>query len=338
MLAATPSPSLSKAATEAKSGAGESRVSATSAPLFKTLSRTECESVLLRNSVGRLAFSIHDRVSIVPIHYVFADGWIYGRTSSAGKLRQILRNRRIAFEVDEHSKPFDWQSVVVHGPLYVIEPDTHARSVYRTAVTMMRRLTPDAMTEADPVPFRDQLIRIRAVEVTGRASAPEGGSPLFPGTTNGIPDTADADADSRLRDKVERAVASLGVPDNADLHVETFDGIVVLSGTVETTRDRHAIETEIVKIPGVTALVQELETRLPLKQEELPAELARAAVRELRRDGDIHNSVKVVVEHGWLRLEGVVQSQRQRDETLRRLRTVPGSRGVIDRTSIANAM
>ena len=60
---------------------------AAAAPLFKTLSREECESVLLRNNVGRIAFALHDRVSILPIHYVFLNGWVYGRTAAAGKLR-----------------------------------------------------------------------------------------------------------------------------------------------------------------------------------------------------------------------------------------------------------
>jgi hypothetical protein len=31
------------------------------APVFKTLSRQECESVLLRNNVGRIAYAVHDR-------------------------------------------------------------------------------------------------------------------------------------------------------------------------------------------------------------------------------------------------------------------------------------
>ena len=122
------------------------------APQFKTLSRDECESVLLRNNVGRIAFSLHDRVSILPIHYVFQNGWIYGRTASAGKLGQILRNRRIAFEVDEHSQLFDWRSVIVRGAFYLIQPDKtqHPSSVYRTAVAAIRQLLPDALTESDP--------------------------------------------------------------------------------------------------------------------------------------------------------------------------------------------
>jgi len=342
MLAVTPSAFPPTPATERTKGSPElAMVSSVSAPLFKTLSRDECESVLLRNNIGRIAYSIHDRVSIVPIHYVFLSGWIYGRTSSAGKLRAILRNRRIAFEVDEHSAMFDWRSVVVHGPLYVIQADTtqHARSIYRTALSVMRGLLPAALTESDPVPFRDQLIRIRAVEITGRASTPHGGYPLFPKIGDEISDTADADADARLRYEVETAVESLGVPENADVQIETFDGIVVLTGTVETARDRHAIENAILKIPAVTALVQELETSLPLRHEESPSELARAAVRELRRNGRNRDSnLKVVVEHGWLRIEGVAQSQRQRDDALRRLRAVRTSRGVIDRTHIASRL
>ena len=341
-MLAVPTGSQPTPATERKKGsAGLVMVPSVSAPLFKTLSRDECESVLLRNNVGRIAFSIHDRVNIVPIHYVFLNGWIYGRTSSAGKLREILRNRRIAFEVDEHSEMFDWRSVIVHGPLYVVQPDTtqHARSIYRTALSVMRGLVPSALTESDPVPFRDQLIRIRAVEITGRASTPSGGYPFYPKISGEITETADADEDSRLREEVETAIASLGVPENADVQIETFDGIVVLSGVVETARDRHAIENEILKIPAVTALVQQLETTLPLRQEESPAELARAAVKELRRNGHAgSNPVKVVVEHGWLRVEGAVQSQRQRDDAIRRLRTVRSSRGVIDRTYIANAV
>lgn len=323
------------------------------APQFKTLSRDECESVLLRNNVGRIAFSLHDRVSILPIHYVFQNGWIYGRTASAGKLGQILRNRRIAFEVDEHSQLFDWRSVIVRGAFYLIQPDKtqHPSSVYRTAVAAIRQLLPDALTESDPVPFRDELFRIRAVDVTGRASVPYGGERLFSTQTDSFSDTADADADALLRAEVQSTIAAMGVPENGDVHVETFDGVVILSGTVETARDRHAIETEILKIPTVAALVQELETNLPLKQEQFPAELARAAIRELGRgsngvtghtplpaSGLPLPALKVVIEHGWLRLEGVIQSQRQRDYALRRLRAVKGARGVIDRTHIAQAV
>lgn len=306
-------------------------------PLFTTLTRAECESLLARNSVGRIAFAVHDRVSILPIHYVFSGGWIYGRTTSATKLRQILRNRRIAFEVDEHSKLFEWQSVVVHGPLYVVQADStqHTRSVYRTALSLIQRLIPDALTTNDPVPFRDQLFRIRAIDVSGRASAPSGGQRQFPDAVRAITETAQPDHDQELHEEVRVAIDKLDVPETADVHVDVFDGVVVLSGTVETGRDRQAIEAQVLAIPAVTAVVQEIETDFPARQEVLPSELARAAVGQLGvLPATVPNRLKVVVEHGWLRLEGEVSSQRERDNAIRGMRAVAGARGVIDRTHI----
>jgi len=316
-----------------------SSIAPAAAPLFKTLSREECESVLLRNNVGRIAYTVHDRVSIVPIHFVFVSGWIYGRTASAGKLRQILRNRRIAFEVDEHVGLFDWKSVIVHGPLYVIQPDSTqlTRSVYRTAVSVVRKLVPEPLSDVDPVPFRDQLFRIGAIEISGRAAEPVGGQRMFADLANVISETAEPTADAKLRAQVEEAIAGLGVPESADDHAEVFDGVVALTGPVEMTRDRQAIEAEILKIPGAIAIVQQSETTLPVKQDPLPTELAREAIKELRGDAQVgSDGLKVVVEHGWLRLEGTTKSYRHRDDALRRMRAIKGARGVIDRSRVAS--
>ncbi len=52
---------------------------------IKELPRSEIETILGRNHVGRIAFSFHDRVDMRPIHYVYKNGWIYGCTSKGGK-------------------------------------------------------------------------------------------------------------------------------------------------------------------------------------------------------------------------------------------------------------
>jgi hypothetical protein len=143
------------------------------APLFSVLERfRQCESILRRNNIGRIAFALQDRVSVLPVQYVYDDGWIYGRTASGARIRVLLLNRRVAFEVDEHTQLFDWQSVVVRGPLYLIDAGASPaeRSTYAKAVALIGRLVPPAVTSSDPIPFRDELFRIRAVEISGRDS------------------------------------------------------------------------------------------------------------------------------------------------------------------------
>ena len=89
---------------------------------FRELPRDEIEAMLLRNRVGRLAFSIHDRVDIQPIHYVYEHGWLYGRTSEGNKLSTLKHNQWVAFEVDEITDIFDWRSLVIHGSFWIMRP------------------------------------------------------------------------------------------------------------------------------------------------------------------------------------------------------------------------
>lgn len=308
------------------------------APLFTMLGGfKECEEILARNNVGRVAFALQDRVSIVPVHYVYTGGWIYGRTAAGGKLREILRNRRIAFEVDEHTQLFEWRSVVVRGPLYLIEPGTTAAegSAHATAVSLIRRLVPSALTSSDPVPFRDQLFRIRVVEISGRTSEPTGGKKIFPAAGKAATDKSDADSDAILCERAENAIAALNLSSGSDVHVEVFDALVVLAGIAEDAAERTAVESAVLDLPGVQVVVQQLETAFPSQQQPTPAEIAREALRQLALSPRITDpGIKVVVEHGWLRLEGVVNSRTTREEAERRLRTVKGSRGVIDKLRI----
>jgi nitroimidazol reductase NimA-like FMN-containing flavoprotein (pyridoxamine 5'-phosphate oxidase superfamily)/osmotically-inducible protein OsmY len=308
---------------------------ATDAPLFRVLGRfADCEEILARNSVGRIAFSLQDRVSIIPVHYVYTRGWIYGRTAAGGKLREILRNRRIAFEVDENTQVFEWRSVVARGPFYLIEPGTTPadRRIYATAVSLIRRLIPSTLTALDPVPFRDQLFRIRVVEISGRTSEPTGGKKILPSAENTTADRSAADSDALLWERTHGAISRLTLSARSDVHIEAFDGLIVLTGIAEDSAERSAIEAAILDVPGVHVVVQQLETVLPSQQQPTPAEIAREAVRQLGRSPRIDDpGIKVVAEHGWLRLEGVANSRATRDEAERRLRAIKGSRGVIDK-------
>ena len=141
------------------------------APRFRELTRDECNALLARNHVGRIAFSYHDHVDIEPINFVYEDEWIYGRTSDGTKLRTLAHNRWLAFEADEVSALFDWQSVVVKGALYILEAGGPRSDAYDHAIAVMRRVHAEILTSHDQAPERTVIFRIHADQVTGRSAS-----------------------------------------------------------------------------------------------------------------------------------------------------------------------
>lgn len=145
---------------------------ATPRPHFRELTREESLALLARNQVGRLAFAHRDRIDIEPLHYTYADGWLYGRTTPGAKLEAIAHHRWVAFEVDEIEARFDWRSVVVKGAIYLLRADGSdaERAHYAEGVTRVRAVVPEAFTPDDPLPERAILFRIHIDDLTGRAA------------------------------------------------------------------------------------------------------------------------------------------------------------------------
>lgn len=149
-------------------------------PRFRILTRHECESLLARNSVGRIAFVRGNRLDIIPLHYVFADGVLCARTAHETRLEKTRENFYdswpAAFEVDEVDALFRWRSVVVHGNFHAaVHGDAEWRrnkADWKKAVQAFRTLIPDAFTARDPTGFRDVVIRVDVAEVSGREARP----------------------------------------------------------------------------------------------------------------------------------------------------------------------
>jgi uncharacterized protein len=137
---------------------------------FREMSRDEIEAMLLRNRVGRLAFSLHDRVDVQPIHYIYERGWLYGRTSEGDKITALKHNQWVAFEVDEVTDLFDWRSIVIHGSFWIMHPrgSPRAEELWTKAAELVSKIVPGALTETDPVAFRQTLFRIAVGDVRGR--------------------------------------------------------------------------------------------------------------------------------------------------------------------------
>lgn len=144
------------------------------APVIRDLAPDECVAVLARGHVGRLAFAFRGHVDIQPVHYVYDDGFVYGRTSQGAKLVLLSHNPWVAFEVDEMRALFDWESVVVRGSFHLLDPEGNAREhlTYEHALSLLRALVPRTLRDGDPTPWRDVVFRIAVDEITGRRARP----------------------------------------------------------------------------------------------------------------------------------------------------------------------
>ena len=142
------------------------------APDFRDLSEAEARAVLARHHVGRIAYSFRDRVDIEPIHYVSDGDWIYGRTSVGTKLATLAHHPWCAFGVDEVRDSFDWESAVVRGAFYLLDPETGSPDAFARALALLRELVPGTLTASDPAPHRLVLFGIHISEITGRSARP----------------------------------------------------------------------------------------------------------------------------------------------------------------------
>ena len=146
-------------------------------PTFREMDESECLELIARNHVGRVAYARGNHIDLEPIHYVYSDGWLYGRTSAGKKIEMTGYSWwPVAFEVDEVEDLFRWRSVVVHGGFYTIPPDGSGHEVeeWTKGVGLLRTLVPQTFTEDDPVPWRTIVFRIAVQEVRGKEAFPDG--------------------------------------------------------------------------------------------------------------------------------------------------------------------
>ncbi|HEY5883323.1 MAG TPA: pyridoxamine 5'-phosphate oxidase family protein [Pyrinomonadaceae bacterium] len=79
------------------------------------MSRSECEEVLNRANVGRLACARDNQPYVVPINFAFDDPYLYGFTTLGQKVEWMRSNPLVCFEVDEVTNQSEWTSIVGFG-------------------------------------------------------------------------------------------------------------------------------------------------------------------------------------------------------------------------------
>lgn len=85
--------------------------------IIHDLTVAECESLLSRSTIGRLACALNNQPYIVPISYAFdqAAQCLYGFSTRGQKTLWMRQNPLVCVAVDEVADQVHWTSVVVTG-------------------------------------------------------------------------------------------------------------------------------------------------------------------------------------------------------------------------------
>ena len=117
--------------------------------------------------------------------------------------------------------------------------------------------------------------------------------------------------------------------DPGAIGVAVKDGVVMLSGYVDSYAEKRAAEQAAKRVSGVRGIAEEIEVRLPSSSERSDLDIARAAANQIEWDVCLpKDRIKVTVQKGWLTLEGEVDLEYRKENAENAVRHLIGLRGI----------
>lgn len=121
--------------------------------------------------------------------------------------------------------------------------------------------------------------------------------------------------------------------------VEVAGGVVTLAGHVGSYTEKWDAERAAQRVSGVKALAVEMDVKLAGSSKRSDTEIARSAGNVLEWTTYLpKDSVKVMVENGWITLTGELEWEYQGKAALSAVRSLMGVTGVSDQLSIKQSV
>jgi osmotically-inducible protein OsmY len=139
-----------------------------------------------------------------------------------------------------------------------------------------------------------------------------------------------------LQKDVQEAIKWEPLLSAAEIGVIAKDGIVTLTGTVDSYWKKTEAEEAAKSVAGVKVVVEKIEIRFPSNSfTQDDNEIATEVVNAFKWNVEVPNDkVKVKVERGWLTLEGEVEWNFQKDAAKKAVSNLSGVAGVTNNIKI----
>ncbi len=123
--------------------------------------------------------------------------------------------------------------------------------------------------------------------------------------------------------------------DAAEIGVSVENGIVILNGTVKSLPQKWTAERVAQRVEGVRAVTDELVVKLAGDSQHTDPDIAQAAVNALDWNTSVpSNRVKILVQNGWITLQGSVEYHFQKIAAESAVRHLKGVKGVSNLIAI----
>jgi hypothetical protein len=153
--------------------------------LIHELTRQESLDVLAGTHLGRLACSQSMQPYIVPIHFAYQNGCLYGFSTPGRKIDWMRANPLVCVEADQMRRE-QWTTVVVFGRYEELPDTAETRSERALACRLLQQnaawwetATAKIAQGGEPSAVDSIFYRINIVKITGRHASIE---PAAPGT------------------------------------------------------------------------------------------------------------------------------------------------------------
>jgi osmotically-inducible protein OsmY len=116
--------------------------------------------------------------------------------------------------------------------------------------------------------------------------------------------------------------------DHAHIGVTARNGVITLTGFVDSYAGKLAAERAARRVKGVKAIAQDLEVRFASSPKTSDDEIAERVLQLFRWGTLVPDGLSVRVEHGWVTLTGTVEWQYQKNEAEKTVARISGVKGV----------
>lgn len=119
--------------------------------------------------------------------------------------------------------------------------------------------------------------------------------------------------------------------DANDVGVMAHEGVVTLTGKVDSFAEKDAAQRAAQRVAGVQAVANDLEVVVPGAHKRDDTDIARAALDAIAWNYNVpKDQVRLTVRNGWITLDGEVDWQYQREAALKSVMFLNGVQGVTN--------